>query len=71
MVVDRRSGQTSAMADSLDARARLAIEESRRLRAERLLLSRQHVEQREALQLAVFESTMVRAEIKAHRDNEE
>ena len=59
------------MLDPLHARANLAIEESRKLRAEKLLLDRDYLEHLKALQYAILESAMVRMEMNAHRDNQE
>jgi len=59
------------MKDSLLARAEFAIEESYRLRRVRGP-ARQRLDQAAAdLRLTVFESAMLRSEIKARRDNSE
>lgn len=59
------------MRDSLNKRAQLAIEDSRRLRVERLLLERHYIDRRRALRLTVLESAMARAEAKARHDDKE
>jgi len=57
--------------DPLLARAELAIEESCRLRKVRVAASRQLDQVSADLRRAVFESAMLRTEVKAHRDNSE
>ena len=53
----------------LIARARLTIEERRKLRTDRLRLDRERVDQSKALQLSILESAMLRTETKARRDD--
>lgn len=57
------------MSESLHARATFAIEESRKLHAEKLRLQADYQEHLKALQLSILESAMLRMEIKAHRDD--
>ena len=59
------------MKDPLLARAELAIEESYRLRRVRVLASQRLDQAAADLRLTVFESAMLRSEIKARRDNNE
>jgi hypothetical protein len=59
------------MRDTLDERLKHAIEENHRLRGEMLKAPREHIslDNLRALRLSVIESAMLRAEIKALRDN--
>jgi hypothetical protein len=57
------------MTDSLMVRAQTAIEENRRLRERRQELAEQRERERIMLRLLVLECAMMRAEIKAIRDN--
>jgi hypothetical protein len=59
------------MNDSLFNRAQLAMEESCRLRQERKALTGQRDQHMADLRCSVFETAMLRSEIKAHRDNRE
>jgi hypothetical protein len=59
------------MTDPILDRARLAIEESRRLQALSRYLRATFDREREALRMSVLESAMCRAETKAYRDDKE
>lgn len=58
------------MSNPMLVRATLAIEESRKLHAEKLRLNREHIEHLKALQFSILQSAILHAEIKANRDNE-
>jgi hypothetical protein len=57
------------MIDSLLCRARLAIEESQRMREQRRLLRAQQEKAIDELRYAVVESASIRTEVKALRDD--
>ena len=57
------------MTDPLLSRAQLAMDESYALRERLRKIMAQFEEASSALQMTIFESAMMRTEIKAHRDN--
>jgi hypothetical protein len=57
------------MIDSLLSRAQLAIDESHALRARKRGIITQFEEASQSLRLAIFESAMIRTEVKAYRDD--
>ncbi|MBV8696825.1 hypothetical protein [Bradyrhizobium sp.] len=59
------------MIDSLFARAQVAIDESWALQNRSRALQAERARDRDELRLAVLESAMYRAEMKAYRDNRE
>jgi hypothetical protein len=59
------------MTDPLFARAQLAIQENAALRAQRRVIANRHDEEARHLRREILESAMLRAEIKAYRDNSE